>query len=435
MKTESLVEWNPWWSKKPEFNLLERDLEKELSGWLKRKEIIAIMGVRRSGKTSLCKLVIEHLLERIDPKNVFFIKADDERVEKQGLISHSLEAYREFMNPQGKIFVFIDEIQEIPEWESTLKRMYDLESDVKFFISGSNFSVLREDLSFKLAGRCAYFDIYPFSFGEFLRHALSKDVSNKVKRVAMKKEIQHHLFKYMEFGGFPEVVLEPDEKKKTQLLRFYYDTIVYRDIIRRREIRSAAKMENMINYFLQNIANTANFTKVAEHAALSTDSITEYARYLQDAFFIFSMPLFSYSVKKQEINPKKIYCVDTGLRNIKGFRFSQDYGRLMENIVFIELRRRMSANPLAEIFYWSNKKSEVDFLIKAGVRAKELVQVCWDYEEESVQKREIDGLMNAMQELKLSQGTLITKDTEGQQVNAGKKVKIVPLWNWLLEEQ
>ncbi len=429
MKAEILSEWNTWWEKKADFNFVARDLEKEVMGWAGRKEIIGIVGVRRGGKTSLLKLVISHLAGRIGGRNILFIKCDDERVEKKNLVSDALELYKELINPAGRIFIFIDEIQEVPEWESTLKRLYDLESDAKIFLTGSNFSVLKEDLAYKLAGRIAYFELYPFSFREFLRCKMG-DIGN-IPLLSRKQEVIHHLLHYMEFGGFPEVAIETDVEKKRQLLRFYYDTIVYRDIIKRREIRGAAKMENMINYFLQNISNPSNFSKVGGSTQLSTDSVGEYVRYLQDAFFIFSVPLFSFSAKKQEINPKKIYCIDTGLRNIKGFRFSDDYGRLAENIVFAEIKRRNCANPLAGIFYWVEKK-EVDFLVKDGLKVRELIQVCWDIEKSGVREREEGGLLEAMEKFKLKKGLIITERAEEEKTVRGKKIIYMPLWKWLL---
>ncbi|MBI3036431.1 ATP-binding protein [Candidatus Woesearchaeota archaeon] len=431
MNAEILVEWNPWWAQKQEFGLIDREIKHDILEWLGGKEIIGILGVRRCGKTSLMSLVIEHLLKTVDAKNIFFIKCDDDRVKKEGLISEAMELYREVINPTGRIFVFADEVQEVPEWESTLKRVYDLEKDVKFFVSGSNFSVLREDLAFKLAGRLAHFELYPFSFAEFLKLRNIK-LEGKAQVLSRKHEIKHSLLEYFEFGGFPEVVLEEDTRKKGQLLRFYYDTIVYRDILKRREVRNPAKMEQMINFLLQNISGHINFSKVGRLVSLSTDSIGEYVKYLQDAFFMFTVPLFSYSVKKQEINPKKIYCVDLGIRNIKGFRFSQDYGKFAENAVFVELKRRGSANPLQALYYWQGEGCEVDFVVKEGLKVKRLIQVCWDMGDSKVKERELKGLIGGLKEFKLKEGAIITGDAEGTELVDGKKVYYIPLWKWLL---
>ncbi|MBI5225475.1 ATP-binding protein [Candidatus Micrarchaeota archaeon] len=436
MEQEILAEWNPWWAGLQASTLVERELLSEVTRWIGRKEIVGILGVRRGGKSSLFRLVINELQKTHSAKNILFIKGDDDRVSKKDLISDAISTYREMMNPQGKIFVFIDEVQEIDGWDATLKRMYDLDSNAKFFISGSNFSVHKEMLSYKLAGRVAYFDLYPFSFSEYLKLHLKIDFQNKAALLSKKHEISHLLLKYLEFGGFPEVTLETDEKRKIQLLQYYYDTIVYRDIIKRRGIRSPEKMERVINYFLQNISNLSNFTKISKLAMLSTDTVVEYSKYLQEAFLIFNVPMFSYSVKQQEINPKKTYCIDTGMRNVKGFRFSKDYGRLIENLVFIELKRRNSANPLAEIYYFSSKEGEVDFVLKQGLEVRALIQVCWDFKDEEVRIREIKGLKSAMSDLKVKEGLLITKEQLSGKIPEmeDKHIKFLPLWKWLLEE-
>ncbi len=428
-----LAEWNPWWAQKPAPKLVERELVKEILPWVKRKEIVGILGVRRCGKTSLLYLLINHLLSTVRPENICFIKCDDERVKKDSLLSDALATYREVINPAGRVFIFIDEIQEVPEWDKTLKRLYDLDPDAKYFISGSNFSVPKEEFSSALAGRIAYFELFPFSFREILTfHSLP---AGNAARLASHHEIRHHLLRYLEYGGFPEAVMEPERKRQTQLLQFYFDTIIYRDVIRRKEIRSAAKMENLISFLLQNIANRISYAKAGKLVSLSTDSVSEYMKYLRDAFFLFPLPVFSFSVKKQEINPKKVYCVDTGLRNSRGFRFSDDYGRLMENAVFIELKRRNSASPLSEIYYWTDGAREVDFVVKDGKYIQQLIQVCWNMDDPATKEREIQGLLRAMQELGLRTGTIITESQSGTEKHGRSTIHFVLLWQWLLAQR
>jgi predicted AAA+ superfamily ATPase len=302
---------------------------------------------------------------------------------------------------------------------------------MKIIISGSNFSMLKEDFSYRLAGRIAYFEVYPLSFKEFLKTRLT--IKDKISAISKKNEIKHHLFEYMELGGFPEVVLENDPGIKKQLLQFYFDTIIYRDIIKKRDIRNAAKMEKMVNLFLQNISNTMNFSKVGKDISLSVDTVGEYAEYLKNAYLVFNVPVFSYSVKAQEINPKKIYCIDSGIRNIKGFRFSLDYGRIAENIVFIELKRRNFSDPLSRIFYWHDKKQrETDFLVMNELKIIEAIQVCWDISQPEVREREVEGLLCALNEFDLESGFIITEDYEGEEIIGDKKITYLPLWFWLM---
>lgn len=431
MNKEILVEWNSHWEETAGSKLIERELVRDIEPWLERKEILGFLGVRRSGKTTLMSILISRLSSNIPRKNILFIKCDDDRVQKENLIDDAIKSYMELVNPHGRIFIFIDEVQEIDNWENTLKRIYDLEKEIKLIISGSNFSMQKEDFSFMLAGRIAYFEVYPLSFKEFLKIKLR--IRDKIEALSKKDEIKHYLFEYMEFGGFPEVVLEKDPKMKKQLLQFYFDTIIYRDIIKKRNLRSAAKMERMINMFLQNISNPVNFSKIGRDILLSVDTVGEYVTYLRDAYLVFTVPIFSFSVKSQEINPKKVYCIDNGIRNIKGFRFSLDHGRIAENIVFIELKRRTSSNPLSRIFYWHDKKQkETDFLLMSENKVSNAIQVCWEITQPEVKKREVEGILSVLNEFDLESGLIITEDYEAEEIMGTKKIRYIPMWLWLL---
>ena len=431
MNKEILVEWNPHWKEEKELKLVERELVKDIEQWLERKEILGFIGVRRSGKTTIMKILISRLSSTIPQKNILFVKCDDDRVQKENLIDDAIKSYKELINPEGKIFVLIDEVQEVDNWENTLKRIYDLEKDMKLIISGSNFSMLKEDFSYSLAGRIAYFEVYPLSFREILKTRLT--IKDKISAFSKKDEIKHHLFEYMELGGFPEVVLENNPGIKKQLLQFYFDTIIYRDIIKKRSIRNVAKMEKMVNLLLQNISNTMNFSKVGKNISLSVDTVREYAANLMDAYLVFTVPIFSFSVKAQEINPKKIFCIDSGIRNIKGFRFSLDYGRIAENIVFIELKRRNFSNPLSRIFYWHDKNQrETDFFLMNEFKISEAIQVCWDISQPEVKEREVEGLLCALNEFNLESGLIITEDFEGEEIIGDKRITYLPLWFWLI---
>ena len=165
---------------------------------------------------------------------------------------------------------------------------------------------------------------------------------------------------------------------------------------------------------------------------VSLDLIRQYIGYIEASYLTFSVSMFSYSLKEQNINPRKVYCIDTGLRNVVGFKFSEDYGRLYENIVFVELKRRLSES-LSDIFYWKNKRGkEVDFIVKEGLKTKEVIQVCWNVEDKKTKEREVEGLLEALKEFKLKEGSVITEAFEGEEIIGKKKVKFIPLWKWAL---
>ncbi len=425
MMKKIIVEWNPWWGEEYSFTGVKREKFVDILPWIKRREIVSIMGIRRAGKTTLLFEIIHYLIhdKKISPKNIFFIKADDDRVDPGNLIDNAINEYERLLDPVGEIFVFIDEIQEIKEWQKTLKRIYDLKKNVKLFISGSNASILREELSSLLAGRYASFELFPFTFLEFLR--LKRiEIDNGLKLYAQGNRIHHFLTEYLHYGAFPEVILTGNKKIKEELISFYFDSIFYRDVIKRNTIRNPAKLERLVKYYLQNISNLANFTKIGKILDLTTDSIVDYTRALENAYLIFPISLFDFSYKKQIINPKKIYCVDTGIRTILGFTFSDDLGRIYENVVFIHLRRGIK-----EIYYWAGAY-ECDFITKHG---KELsaIQVCYDIK--NSKEREVNGLLEALHYFKLREGIIITEDFEAEEILENKTIKYIPLWKWLIQ--
>ncbi|MEM4257573.1 MAG: ATP-binding protein [Candidatus Thermoplasmatota archaeon] len=423
---EILFDWNPWWAESYTFQKVKRELFQRIKPWIERKEIIALLGVRRSGKTTELFEIIDHLIheQHINRDNICFIKADDDRVEKKELIQKALDEYITWKNPKGRIFLFIDEIQEIPEWQKTLKRIYDLEQEnKKIFISGSNASLLKEELSYLLTGRFAYFELYPFSFKEFLL-AHNIKIQNEMDLIQQKNTIRNLLLAYIEYGGFPEITLERDKEKKEELLRFYFESILYRDVVKRKNIRNVEKLDRLVRWHLQNTSAYANYEKLGKYCELSTDTTGEYTRYLEDAYLIFVVNIFAYSLKKQFVNPKKVYCIDPGIRKIVGFIFSQDSGKMYENIVFIHLRRTGK-----QIFYWS-EKHECDFIIQNKMNIEEVIQVSSDLQENK--EREVNGLLEAMKHLNVLKGSIITKDYESKEIIDEKEIRFIPLWKWLL---
>lgn len=423
---EILFEWNPWWEEDYSYQKVQRDLFTHVKKWIDRKEIISILGARRSGKTTLLFEIIDYLIneKKTNCNNIFFIKADDDRVDKKELINTALDEYYKWKNPNGKIFVFIDEIHEIPEWQKTLKRIYDLEQkNKKIFISGSNASLLKEELSYLLTGRFAYFELFPFSFKEFLR-SNNVIIKNETDIIKQKNTLRNFLTKYIEYGGFPEIVLEKDKERKEELIGFYFESILYRDIVKRKSIRNVEKLDRLVKWYLQNISAYANYDKLGTFCELSTDTVGEYTRYLEDAYLIFAINILAYSIKKQFINPKKIYCVDPGIRRIIGFVFSEDVGKIYENMVFTHLKKAGM-----NIYYWKNK-GECDFVVQNKNKVEQIIQV--SYNIKSSKEREVKGLIEAMEEFNVQKGTIITEDYNEKEIVNEKEIEFVPLWKWLL---
>ncbi|MGQ4875710.1 MAG: ATP-binding protein [Promethearchaeia archaeon] len=237
-----------------------------------------------------------------------------------------------------------------------------------------------------------------------------------------KSKIKQLLREYLEFGGFPLVVLK---EEKEEILERYFNDIVGRDIIERYKIRKIEKLRFLAKYYLTNITSLITYRRIAKFMGLSLDSVERFSSYLMEICIIFLIPKFSYSLKVQEVNPKKVYCIDPGLANFFGFRFSDNIGKLYENIVYLSLIENKM-----QVYYYKNK-NECDFVIMEDQKITKAIQVSYEITENK--EREINGLLEAMNFFNLEEGFIITEDFESEEIINNKKIKYIPLWKWLLE--
>ena len=414
-----LSNWNPWWMQKEVPKVLvgfERLVNPLIFRSLYEKEITALTGIRRCGKSTIMYQMIASLLQTQKPSQICYVNLDD-----PALIDETLESiysyYRSQKNPDEYAFVFFDEIQNKGGWERVLKKYYDLREKAKFVVSGSSASLLKGEYATLLTGRNLTFTIYPLSFKEYLRFA---SVRYEEGTVAMKNKILFELNNYLEYGGLPEVYFKDHELKRI-LLRQYFDDIIYKDIVKRYNV-NAKKITDIAVYLLTNMSNSFTQSKIRKITGLSFDSIKEYMSHLEDAFLVSTVEHFSYSTKERFVRLKKIYSVDCGLRNIAGYRFSSDSGRLAENCVFGELIRRNK-----NIYYYRNK-GEVDFIVRERDNSLTAVNVSFT---DQINPREINSLLKFNAENKRVQKRIIlSRDYESNQGN----IKIIPVWKWLLED-
>jgi len=235
---------------------------------------------------------------------------------------------------------------------------------------------------------------------------------------------------YLEFGGFPEIVLSSEKKR---ILLSYFETIISRDIIDRYKIREREKIKTLAKFYLTNISSSITYNRVSKFIDIPLTTVERFSEYLETANLIFFVKNFSYSLKEQEKTPRKVYSIDSGLSNTIGFRFMKNFGRTMENIVLLELKIRQTFNPGIEIFYWKDyQQREVDFVLKDGTKVKQLIQVCYNIDDMNTKERELRSLLKAMDEFKLNDGVVITEDFEDEEKIDGKKVFYKPIWKWLL---
>lgn len=422
---EILSDWN-FWKKPRKTGIPRRTYVKRMRELERTGQIISLVGVRRSGKSTLISQFIKHLTEKkLSAKNTLYINFEEPRFSKDlslGLLQDAYEAYLEIIEPKGRPYLFLDEVQNIPAWEKFVRALHERD-EATIFVSGSSSKLLSAEFGTVLTGRHLGLTVYPLSFGEFLFFN-GLGIKDKASLLSNKLKIKRLLRKYLEFGGFPKVVILNKEKK--ELLTTYFDDVISRDVVERHKIRKIAKLRTLATYYLTNISSPISFNRIKKFIGLSIDTVERFSYFLSYACLIFFIKKFSYSLKEQEVNPRKVYCIDSGLRNAISFRFSQDMGKLYENTVFLELKRRGK-----EIYYWKNK-GECDFLVTEGTKIKKAIQVCYNIGGE-VKEREVRGLLEVLKKFKLREGTVVTEDYESREKVKRKTIAFIPLWKWLLE--
>lgn len=381
---------------------------------------VVISGIRRSGKSTLLNQIISNCYE----KGVYYLNFEDERLVDFAVTDFN-NLYETFLELYGerKVF-FFDEIQNVPKWEIFVRRMQD--KGCKFFITGSNASLLSKELGTKLTGRCVSIELYPFSFVEFLSFKDYKLQKNALSYTAERAAIKKHFAEYLKHGGMPEYL----KYKDPTLLKRVYEDILYRDIVARYDIKQVKVLRELGLYLLSNIGGLFSYNNLKKVLGVgSMNTIKSYADFLENSFLIFLINRFSYSLKQQFVANKKIYCIDNGLAESVAFQFSKNKGKFLENLVFLELKRRYP-----EIYYYKTANNlEVDFLVKSGRKDIALIQVADNLDSEKTKQRETGALTRAMDELKLKSALILTEDSEEEIKLNGKAIIVQPIYKWLLE--
>ena len=420
---QQLVKIIDFWLKSTEKNeLYSRDLIKEID--LKSKEVIDLVGPRRSGKSSILKLIIRYLKLKdnflyINFEDPFFVVNNSPQV-----IEELIFVFKEYFSPKLK-YIFLDEIQEIANWEKAVRKLRDGES-FKIFITGSSSKLLSKEVSSLITGRHKSYKVFPLTFAEFIFFK-KINISSKRDIILKEKLLIKQFNEYLQIGGFPEVVI----RKDVELLKNYFFDILEKDIIARYEIREKEILQKLALYLLSNSGNILSIESLKTAFNISFAALSSYLEYLKESFMVMELLQFSYSLKKQSKALKKIYAIDIGLANSVSFKFSEDKGRALENSVFLELKKSSK-----EIYYYKTKNNlEVDFLVKEKTVMKEIIQVCWSIEDNKTKEREIRNLAVAMDELGLKSGLILTYD-EADVIKINRKTIIVkPVFRWLLEDK
>lgn len=391
-------------SQKETLMKLEKGITREKKKDIKIIDSFAFMitGVRRCGKSTLLHQLIK------DNKKSYYLNLEDPRLEGFTLSDfNKIEDIVKEEYGESGIF-FFDEIQNIDKWEKFIRYLIDKKE--KVVITGSNASLLSRELGTKLTGRHIQIEMFPFSFREFL-------ILKRLK--PSEKSFKRYMFK----GGFPEFL----KKENPEILFELQSDIILKDIAVRFGIKNTHYLNKIASFLISNTGKEFSYNSIKKMLDIkSVQSVIDYINYLENAYLIFTIPKFSYSYKKQQVNPKKVYSIDNGLSSNNSVSFSKDMGRMLENIVFLGLRRKSK-----DIFYFQGKR-ECDFLIKVKKEIKQAIQVCFKLNEKN-KEREINGLIEALEKFNLKEGMILTYNQEDELKIKNKKITIVPVWKWLLD--
>lgn len=391
-------------------------IEREHVSILENDSVVVISGIRRCGKSTL----LQAIRAKNDEKD-YFLNFDDDR-----LIQFKVEDFQLLLELFGERYgkqttFYFDEIQNISGWERFVRRLHDYGN--KVYITGSNASMLSKELGTHLTGRYQQVELYPFSFREYLKlnqiepHSL--DHFNTDDKALLKASFNN----YFKLGGFPAFL----KSKQPEYLKSLYESVLYRDVMVRNGITSEQELLELMFFVTSNTSKLISYNSLAKVIGVkNATTVKQYLGFLQDAYMLSLVSKYDTSIKKQLHNPKKVYGIDLGLMRQLSFQHSENQGRWLENLVFLELKRQ------TKTVYYHHNNGECDFVIKEKNSITQAIQVCWSLYDANTKQREINGLVDAMTTYQLKEGLILTEDESDQLTIDDKIINIMPVWLWLL---
>ncbi len=446
MFERSIIERNPWWTSgnvsEGLIGIKRREYLGKITEHLKDRKLLAILGIRRSGKSTLIYQSIKYLLDNgTDPKNIFYINADD--FERPG--RENLEEALDFCQQKNfvslkdeKVYVFIDEIQSVRGWQTLLKKFYDLRYASKFIVSGSSSSLIYKNSSESLAGRIGFIDVFPLTFREFLQFSnieipeMPLDF-HSLKRIYYDLSLKSNervgfLSQYLNVGGFPEWFDIRNEEVWFKILAEEYTSLlIYRDIVRVFSIRDPLLLESIFRFAAAHSGERFSYLGIAKQNDGDKETSKQYIFHLARSHLINLSDYYTKSKKASERKEKKIYFCDTGLKNSIGGR--QDIGFDAETSVFLHCLKYVSGYPMGKIFYWlDKKKNETDIIMNYN---SESIPIEVKYRS-SIEDRDLKGILNFCKNFGVKNAYVVTKTLMEEREIEGIRVSFIPMWLFLL---
>ncbi|MBU1697819.1 MAG: ATP-binding protein [Proteobacteria bacterium] len=411
-----LVSHNRHWDR-AYTGLYQRDIFQKLVKNLSARHIQVLQGIRRSGKSTLFRLLINHLIKSCDPMEILYLNLEDPFFIK---FDKTPEKLYEIVETAQKLtgkkvkYLFLDEVQAITGWEKYVKTVYDNEEFKKIFITGSNSSLLNGEFATLLTGRFLSLMVYPLSFSELLK---INGITSYIQLVQNRANALAIIDTMLKYGSFVEVY-DSDEELKRDIISSYYDTILLKDCVSNNHIRDIKSFKELCYYLISNITSPFSYASLAKAVGIHDKSAKEFVQYLQQAYLLSELKLFSWSLKEQQNNKKKPYLIDNGFINLS-FQFSSNSGTLLENLVFSEFHKT------GKELYFYNKGFECDFIIKNKDNTLEAVQVCYELNDQN-KKREVGALKKTDNYYETISKTIITYNQE----TTIEGIKAVPFWKY-----
>lgn len=393
-------------------------------------KIITLVGVRRCGKTSILYDTINQLSQKIDKTKILFLNFEDERLDLTiDELDFVLQAYQELYPKQdlSRCYFFFDEIQNINGWEKFVRRVYDSVTK-KIFITGSNSKLLSYEIATSLRGRTLSFEVFPLSFSEYLKfNEIDVDLYSS-KSLAHIKNAQK---RFLKNGGFPEILFLKEEYQ-IQTLQEYFNVLLYKDLVERYKITNSVALKFFLKRVIASSTKQISINKIynefkSNGIKIGKNTLYNFLDYIQNVYLALVLHRYDKKLVNMELGEKKIYSIDVGLSNAVEFRFSDDLGKALENVVFLELRRKHK-----DIFYYRDSNSECDFIISERNHIIQAIQVSYDASDKETLKREIKGLLNACKYFNLNKGTIVTYDSEDEIVAENIKIELIPFYKLAL---
>ena len=420
-------------------NGIQGDLRPRSIPFLEKEHSISVVtGMRRTGKTYLTYQRMQELLKSgVALERIVHISFDDERLSKLKVDDLRLvnELHAAFYPDavRQKCWYFLDELQNIDGWELYARRLLDT-PNIQLCLTGSSARLLSSEIATQLRGRSLETEVFPLSFGEMLAYnRFFKKLPSPPYSSYTIGRLKNAMRQYLDEGGFPDVQGTSD-RIRIQMLQGYVQSVLYRDVIERHDVASVQALHYTLHYLIHNFARKISTRAISgalkfNGVSSNREAIGEYVRYFKEAYLVYPVSLRTDSQTVRNANPDKYYLVDTGLLRAMQPRNDMEYGWLLENLVFLALRRGFQ-----KVEYYNCKDGgEIDFLVTNRLTmTQRLVQVAWELDDAATFKREFATLKNAMHETGINDATIVTWDDDERMFDG---IRIVPVWKWTLEEE